>query len=93
MVVEKEGLEGILDKLKGYYFFGFFEGETGQQAPWILRPSITFPIAFLIVGAAFYVSIKLNAISERGLPSRDELDDIVLSANFVKDTIIYALKM
>mmetsp|Transcript_20541 Transcript_20541/g.19782 ORF Transcript_20541/g.19782 Transcript_20541/m.19782 type:complete len:325 (-) Transcript_20541:92-1066(-) len=87
----KEGLEGWIEKIKGFYFFGFFEGETGQKAPWILRPSITFPIAFFIVGAAFAVSIKLNAISERGSQGRDELDEIVLSATFIKDMLVYAL--
>ena len=46
---EKEGLEGWIEKAKSFYFFGFFEGETGEQAPWILRPSITFPIAFAVV--------------------------------------------
>jgi hypothetical protein len=44
-----------------------------------LKPSITFPIAFAIVGAAFYVSFKFGAIRERGSQSTDELDDIVLS--------------
>ena len=77
---EKEGLEGFLEKAKSFYFFGFFEGETGEQAPWILRPSITFPIAFLIVGAAFYVSYLSGAISERGASITDELDEVILSS-------------
>lgn len=77
---EKEGFEGFLEKAKNFYFFGFFEGETGEQAPWILRPSITFPIAFLIVGAAFYVSIISGAISERGASVTDELDEVILSS-------------
>ena len=76
---KKEGLEGWIETVKGWYFFGFFEGETGEEAPWILKPSITFPIAFAIVGAAFYVSFKFGAIRERGSQSTDELDDIVLS--------------
>lgn len=76
----KEGLEAWLDKVRNFYFFGFFEGETGEKAPWILRPSITFPIAFAIVGAAFYVSVLSGAISERGAASVDELDEIVLSS-------------
>jgi hypothetical protein len=76
----KEGLEGFIEKAKSFYFFGFFEGETGQQAPWILRPSITFPIAFAIVGAAFYVSVLSGAISEKGAQSVDELDEIILSS-------------
>ena len=77
---EKEGLEGFLEKAKSFYFFGFFEGETGEQAPWILRPSITFPIAFLIVRAAFYVSYLSGAISERGASITDELDEVILSS-------------
>jgi hypothetical protein len=76
---KKEGLEGWIETVKGWYFFGFFEGETGEEAPWILRPSITFPIAFAIVGAAFYISYAGGAITERGMQSTDELDDIILS--------------
>ncbi|KAG7354691.1 FKBP-type peptidyl-prolyl cis-trans isomerase [Nitzschia inconspicua] len=83
----KEGLEGFIEKAKNFYFFGFFEGETGQQAPWFLRPSITFPLAFLIVGAAFYVSFIAGAISERGASSVDELDEIILSGNLVLNTL------
>jgi hypothetical protein len=77
---EREGLEGFLDKAKNFYFFGFFEGETGEQAPWFLRPSITFPIAFAIVGAAFYVSIVSGAISERGAAVKDELDEVIFNS-------------
>lgn len=77
--VEKEGVEGWIEKVKGWYFFGFFEGETGEEAPWYLKPSITFPLAFAIVGAAFWVSVYGGAISERGVQSTDELDDIILS--------------
>jgi hypothetical protein len=76
---QKEGLEAFIEKVRNFYFFGFFEGETGQQAPWYLRPSITFPIAFLVVGAAFYVSLLGGAISERGAPTTDELDSIILT--------------
>lgn len=74
---EKEGLEGWIDTVRNYYFFGFFEGETGEEAPWYLKPSITFPIAFAVVGAAFYVSLFVGAISEKGAQSVDELDVIV----------------
>lgn len=76
---ELEGLEGWIDTVKNWYFFGFFEGETGEEAPWYLKPSITFPIAFAIVGAAFYVSLLSGAISEKGAQSIDELDVIVTS--------------
>ena len=77
---QKEGLEGFIEKAKNFYFFGFFEGETGQQAPWFLRPSITFPLAFVVVGAAFYISYVSGAISERGASVTDELDEIILSS-------------
>ena len=76
----------MIEKAKGFYFFGFFEGETGEQAPWILRPSITFPIAFAIVGAAFYVAFAFGGIRERGTQVKDELDDIILSYDFVKNS-------
>lgn len=83
----KEGLEGWIEKAKNFYFFGFFEGETGQEAPWFLRPSITFPIAFAIVGAAFYVSFASGAIRERGASSVDELDEIILSGSLLLNTL------
>jgi len=76
---DKEGLEGWIETVQNYYFFGFFEGETGEEAPWYLKPSITFPIAFAIVGAAFWVSLGVGAISEKGAQSIDELDVIVTS--------------
>jgi hypothetical protein len=76
----KEGLEGWIETAKNYYFFGLFEGETGQEAPWFLRPNITFPIAFLIVAGAFWFSYAVGAISERGANIQDELDEIVLSS-------------
>jgi hypothetical protein len=90
---KKEGLEGMIDTVKGWYFFGFFEGETGEQAPWILRPSITFPIAFAVVGAAFYISYTFGAITERGVQSTDELDEIILSmqTNLPSNLLVIAL--
>ena len=77
---DKEGLEYWVEKVQNYYFFGFFEGETGEEAPWYLKPSITFPIAFAIVGAAFYISLLAGAISEKGAQSIDELDVLVQAA-------------
>ena len=84
---EKEGLEGLIEKAKEFYFFGFFEGETGEQAPWILRPSVFYPLAFAFVGIGFYITYSVGGISERGSQVTDELDDIVLSWNVMKDTI------
>jgi hypothetical protein len=80
---ELEGLEFWIEKAKKFYFFGLFEGETGERAPWILRPSITFPLAFLIVGAAFYVSYIGGGINFRGAQNKDELDEIVLTTSTV----------
>lgn len=90
---EKEGLAWAIDKVKSSYFFGLFEGETGQEAPWYLKPSITFPIAFLVVGLAFYVSLVGGAISERGMPSTDELDEIILSFNTIQAAITVAMDL
>lgn len=78
-VPQKEGLEGFLEKAKNFYFFGLFEGETGERPPWFLQPSITFPLAFTIVGLAFYISYAGGAITERGAETKDELDEIILS--------------
>lgn len=78
---QKEGLEALIARFKTFYFFGFFEGETGQQAPWYLRPSITFPIAFAVVGLAFWVAYAGGGISERGAQVKDELDEYILSMN------------
>ena len=90
---EKEGIAWAIDKIKSSYFFGLFEGETGQEAPWYLKPSITFPIAFLVVGLAFYVSLAGGAISERGMPTTDELDEIILSANTISAAIAVAFNL
>jgi hypothetical protein len=81
-----EGLEGWIAKAKNFYFFGLFEGETGQKAPWFLRPSITFPLAFLVVGSAFYVSYAVGGITERGAQITDELDEIILSTTATDPT-------
>mmetsp|Transcript_11005 Transcript_11005/g.23334 ORF Transcript_11005/g.23334 Transcript_11005/m.23334 type:complete len:348 (+) Transcript_11005:238-1281(+) len=85
---EKEGLEGWIDTVKNYYFFGFFEGETGEEAPWYLKPSITFPIAFAVVGAAFWVSLLSGAISEKGAQSVDELDVLVTTSMMTVTTLL-----
>lgn len=89
----KEGLEGFLEKAKNFYFFGLFEGETGQKAPWFLRPSITFPIAFVVVGAAFYVTLLGGGIYERGAPVTDELDELIVSNTFLQQSILLASSM
>lgn len=90
IIEEKEGIAGFIDWIQGSYFFGLFEGETGQEAPWYLKPSITFPIAFLVVGAAFWASLAGGAIRERGMPTTDELDEIIIAS---ASTIAVALSM
>ena len=87
---KKEGLEGLLEEAKGWYFFGLFEGETGEEAPWYLKPSITFPIAFAIVGATFYVCLAGGAIAERGAQVKDELDEVILTLNGNSPSSAYA---
>ena len=69
----------MIAKFKTFYFFGFFEGETGEKAPWYLKPSITFPLAFAIVGAAFYIVYTGGGIQERGAQVTDELDEFIVS--------------
>lgn len=89
---ELEGLEFWIAKAKKFYFFGLFEGETGEKAPWFLRPSITFPLAFAIVGAAFWVSYIGGAINVRGAQNKDELDEIVLSSTtMIHPTVMLAM--
>jgi len=74
----KPGIEGLIEKFKTFYFFGFFEGETGERPPWYLRPSITFPMAFAVVGAAFWVLVSFGGITERGAQVMDDLDEMIL---------------
>jgi hypothetical protein len=86
-----EGLEAWINTVKNYYFFGFFEGETGKQAPWYLRPSITFPIAFAVVAGTFWFSYLVGAISERGAAVTDELDEIILSSAATSSAVMAML--
>ncbi|GAX16785.1 hypothetical protein FisN_21Hh233 [Fistulifera solaris] len=85
--VPKEGFEGFLEKAKNFYFFGLFEGETGERPPWFLRPSITFPIAFVVVGAAFYVTLLGGGIYERGAPVKDELDELIVNTETIQNSV------
>lgn len=89
--VEEEGLQAFITKAKNFYFFGLFEGETGERPPWFLRPSITFPLAFLVVGAAFYVTIAGGGIKERGAQTTDELDEIILSSTALMQLTVHGL--
>lgn len=75
-----EGLDAFLAKAKNFYFFGLFEGETGERPPWFLRPSITFPLVFVFVAALFYITFIGGGIYERGAPITDELDEMIISS-------------
>ncbi|CAN0358246.1 unnamed protein product, partial [Hapterophycus canaliculatus] len=37
-VAELEGLDKVVAWVKNIYIFGLFEGETGEEAPWYLKP-------------------------------------------------------
>jgi hypothetical protein len=86
--VELEGIDWWIAKIKNFYFYGLFEGETGERPPWFLRPSITFPLAFAIVGAAFYIALANGAITERGAQTKDELDEIILVSSTVFPSVV-----
>jgi hypothetical protein len=89
----KEGLDAWIEKAQNFYFFGLFEGETGERPPWFLRPSITFPLAFLVVGAAFYVTFAGGAIYERGAQIKDELDEFIVSSSLLPASVVVALSV
>ena len=50
----------------GFYFFGFFESATGEEAPWYLKPYLTFPAIFLGVALSFYGLLQTDVIVLRG---------------------------
>jgi len=64
---------------KSLYFFGFFEGATGERPPWYLTPTITFPFMFAVVAAAFYVLASNGGISLKR-DARGIQDDLELGA-------------
>lgn len=69
---EREGLEGFIDWLKSIYVFGFFDAPKGGQLPWYLRPIITFPVMFGIVGVAFSIVVTSGAVTlEREVSTLD----------------------
>ena len=85
--VQAPGWGGFFDRIKAGYYFGFFESAEDairnpvagpDERSWLLRPSITFPLAFLTVGVAFAVLVEAGGISERGATIKDELDEVVL---------------
>lgn len=72
---ENLGTKEKIEKwFKGLYFFGFFEGETGERPPWYLTPTITFPAMFLTVAAAFYILISNGGVSIKRDLQQDEFE-------------------
>ena len=50
-VGELEGLDKVIAWVKNIYIFGLFEGETGEEAPWYLKP-VRRPRLVVVVVAA-----------------------------------------
>lgn len=72
-VDELEGVDKVIAWAKNIYIFGLFEGETGEEAPWYLKPLITFPIMITICGVAFYAVILLGGVTtDRGTGVQDD---------------------
>mmetsp|Transcript_59132 Transcript_59132/g.118699 ORF Transcript_59132/g.118699 Transcript_59132/m.118699 type:complete len:276 (+) Transcript_59132:93-920(+) len=85
---KKEGLEGALEWVKSIYIFGFFDAPKGGQLPWYLRPIITFPAMFGIVGVAFSVVVTSGAVTmERKAATPDDMLDLL---SFLGDAVTAA---
>jgi hypothetical protein len=63
---EPQGFAGLVKRLKSTYVFGFFDSETGESAPWYLRPSLTFPMMIGVVGITFWVIIAGGGVMLKG---------------------------
>lgn len=59
-------LKSLVNTIRGYYFFGFFESATGETPPWYLRPLITFPSIFVVVGVSTYFLLTNDVILLKG---------------------------
>jgi len=62
-VADREGLDGFYDWVKSIYVFGFFDAPKGGQLPWYLRPIITFPAMFAVVGVAFSIVVVTGGVT------------------------------
>lgn len=51
---ELEGLDKVIAWVKNIYIFGLFEGETGEEAPWYLKP---VSLIFIVVQVGTLVLI------------------------------------
>jgi len=45
-----------------FFFISPFQSQTGEKAPWILNPNITFSLVFVFIFAAYYFIQKLGVI-------------------------------
>jgi FKBP-type peptidyl-prolyl cis-trans isomerase len=50
---------GIFSK---FFFISPFQSQTGEQAPWILNPNITFSLVFVIIFLVYYLILQLGVI-------------------------------
>jgi hypothetical protein len=64
------------DQLTQMHTHTYTPSQDGADAPWYLRPIITFPIMFVVCGAAFYAVVFLNGITTDRLttPIQDDAD-------------------
>jgi len=73
----KEGLEGLIEWVKGIYIFGLFSTK-GERPPWYLNPAITFPTIFAVVGVGFYLVVLLDGVHRGEVPmSGDDLSEFI----------------
>eukprot|EP00611_Tribonema_gayanum_P013740 TRINITY_DN2490_c0_g1_i1.p1 TRINITY_DN2490_c0_g1~~TRINITY_DN2490_c0_g1_i1.p1 ORF type:complete len:284 (+),score=120.66 TRINITY_DN2490_c0_g1_i1:78-929(+) len=85
---EAEGMEKVKQWLKKIYIFGLFESLDGADAPWYLRPAITFPIMFAVCGVAFYCVVFLNGITtERATTLQDDPELAMSTAAYLLDQL------
>lgn len=74
---KKEGLEGLLEWVKGIYVFGLFS-KTSERPPWYLNPLITFPAIFVIVGLGFTLVVELGGLHRGDVPmAADDLSAFI----------------
>jgi len=59
-------IERAVKTFRSFYFFGFFESQTGERPPWYLRPLITFPAIFLAVALSFSWLLSNDVILLKG---------------------------
>ena len=74
---KKEGLDGLLEWVKGIYVFGLFS-KTSERPPWYLNPLITFPAIFVVVGLGFTLVVELGGLHRGDVPmAADDLSAFI----------------